>query len=309
MRIIYFGDGPWAHKALDLILEKGFDVVKVVVRNDKKDQVLLDIAKSHGIDAGWHPNINSVEFLSTLKSQNIVIAVSMSFNQIVRKNTLDFFPLGFINCHAGKLPNYRGRNILNWALINDEKEIGVTCHYIDEGIDTGDIILQKTFPVVDSDDYRSVLKKAIDLCPEVLLESMEMIRNGTALRQPQPAEGTYFVQRKIGDEFIDWSWSARRVFNFTRAIANPGPQAYTWLEYSGEHTLVRINKTAMIQGAVDYICTAGAVVGIRDGKPVVKCGDNTLILLEYEIEHPKKNKLRVGDRLGLNTNKIHLEQL
>ena len=73
----------------------------------------------------------------------------MSFNQIFRKDIINLTPIGIINCHAGKLPFYRGRNILNWVLINDEKEFGITVHFVDEGIDTGDIILQKTFPITD----------------------------------------------------------------------------------------------------------------------------------------------------------------
>ena len=70
---------------------------------------------------------------------------------------------GAINCHAGKLPDYRGRNILNWALINDEKEFGITVHFIDEGIDTGDIILQESFEIKDSDNYKSLLDLAINV--------------------------------------------------------------------------------------------------------------------------------------------------
>ena len=66
-----------------------------------------------------------------------------------------------------KLPFYKGRNILNWVLINDEKEFGITVHYVDEGIDTGDIILQETFPIIDSDDYSTLLDKAYEECPRL----------------------------------------------------------------------------------------------------------------------------------------------
>ena len=77
----------------------------------------------------------------------------MSFNQIFKREMIDLPKYGTINCHAGKLPFYRGRNILNWALINDEKEFGITVHYMDEGIDTGDIIVQRTYPIGEEDDY------------------------------------------------------------------------------------------------------------------------------------------------------------
>ena len=73
-----------------------------------------------------------------------------------------------INCHAGKLPFYRGRDILNWVLINDEKEFGITVHYMDEGIDTGDIILQRTFPITDEDSYKTLLERSYDECANIL---------------------------------------------------------------------------------------------------------------------------------------------
>ena len=83
-----------------------------------------------------------------------------------------------INCHAGKLPFYRGRNILNWALINDEKEFGVTVLYMDEGIDTGDIVLQKTFPITEMDDYSTLLNRAYQECASLLFQSIKRIING-----------------------------------------------------------------------------------------------------------------------------------
>lgn len=81
----------------------------------------------------------------------------MSFDQIFKEELLKLYPRKIINCHAGKLPFYRDRNILNWALINDEKEFGISVHFIDKGINTGDIILQKTYEIKDSDDYTTLL--------------------------------------------------------------------------------------------------------------------------------------------------------
>ncbi|MEA1052839.1 formyltransferase family protein [Lamprobacter modestohalophilus] len=84
--------------------------------------------------------------------------------QIFKKSTIERLDLGAINCHAGKLPFYRGRNILNWALINDEEEFGITVHSVDTGVDTGDIIRQQCFPITDADDYSTLLERAYWLC-------------------------------------------------------------------------------------------------------------------------------------------------
>jgi len=304
LSIIFFGDGLWAHKALKLLLKENFDIKFIVVRNDYRDPELIKLAQLNNIPSGWHKNVNSEEFLSELRKYNSNLAVSMSFNQIIKRKTFEKFEHGFINCHAGKLPFYRGRNILNWALINDEKEIGVTCHYIDEGIDTGDIIFQQTFVVSDSDNYQTVLKKAIDSCPKVLVESIQMIDKGLVNRKKQPAQGSYFIARKEGDEFIDWEWSSRRIYNFVRAITSPGPLGQTWVAINGEYYKVLIKTVEQIENSFDYICAEGAVIGMSDGNPIIKTGDNCIVVNEYELIGISRKKLRIGDRLGLNLNLV-----
>jgi methionyl-tRNA formyltransferase len=96
--------------------------------------------KKYNIDYLKYENINSKNFIERIKTYFCDLFVSMSFNQIFKDEIINLTPLRIINCHAGKLPFYRGRNILNWVLINDEKEFGITVHYVDEGIDTGDFI-------------------------------------------------------------------------------------------------------------------------------------------------------------------------
>jgi methionyl-tRNA formyltransferase len=304
MNIAFLGDGPWAHKALTDIIEQGYAVKLVVVRFDARDPVLIELGNKNGIEVKWFKDVNSSEVLEYFSSLKLDIGVSMSFNQILKSTLINLLPYGFINCHAGKLPLYRGRNILNWALINDEKEIGVTCHYINEGVDTGDIIYQEIFHVSDTDDYLTVLNAAIDLCPIVLLKALNSIRDKTANVTPQPIEGTYFPARKDGDEFIDWNWSSRKVFNFVRAITYPGPYARTWLEIKNKHKMVFIKKVRMVPNATDYITTAGCVIGRFNKNIMVKTGDSYIEVLEYEIADVEKKSLNIGDRLGINWNKL-----
>jgi methionyl-tRNA formyltransferase len=102
----------------------------------------------------------------------------MSFNQIFRSSIIKTPRLGIINCHTGKLPFYRGRNILNWALINDEKEFGITVHYVDEGIDTGDIIKQRCFDIKDDYDYNKLLQIAYVECAQILFDTIKEIQSG-----------------------------------------------------------------------------------------------------------------------------------
>ncbi|EAL4745838.1 formyl transferase [Campylobacter jejuni] len=116
--------------------------------------------------------MNSKEFLNELKKYSNDLLVSMSFDQIFKEELLKLYPRKIINCNAGKLPFYRDRNILNWALINDEKEFGISVHFIDKGINTGDIILQKTYEIKDSDDYTTLLNLCHKECASLLYESL-----------------------------------------------------------------------------------------------------------------------------------------
>ena len=135
MKIGYFADGPWSHRAFEkLVNDASIEIAFIVPRTDTADDTLKKYAENHSIDYLTPVKINTEEFYQVAKSYNCDLFVSMSFNQIFRKKIIDLPKHKTINCHAGKLPFYRGRNILNWALINDEKEFGITVHYVDEGI-------------------------------------------------------------------------------------------------------------------------------------------------------------------------------
>lgn len=293
MKIGYFADGPWGHKAFEKIMsDDSMEIVFVTVRYDKRDEVLINLAKENYIPIELSENINSKEFISRVEKYEADLFVSMSFNQIFRKEMINLPPYKTINCHAGKLPFYRGRNILNWALINDEKEFGITVHYMDEGIDTGDIILQEAYPITEEDNYGTLLNTAYDACADVLYRSIKMIQNGNV--SPVKQEdidpiGTYCGMRVPGDEIIDWKQTSREIFNFVRALCAPGPQATSWI--NGKK--ITINKARMIPGAHAYKNTVGQVVGRTENGLLIKTGDTVLEVTEYTYS----GKVKIGDRL------------
>lgn len=293
MRIGYFADGPWSHNALKKILmDSAFSVEFICARSDNPDQILKDLAFNENIKFLVNQDINSEEFLAQVKEFECDIYVSMSFNQIFKSKIISQTPLGIINCHAGKLPFYRGRNILNWALINDEKDFGVTVHYVDEGIDTGDIIFQRTYPISDCDNYATLLERSYLYCADVLHKSLQMLNNGTAPRIKQTEihpTGFYCCQRKVGDERINWHDDSRDIFNFVRAICCPGPQARTFL--NGNE--VKINKVEYWHDAPKYKGISGVVLGIDDEGFTVKTADSFVKILEY---NSSEMKVKVGDR-------------
>ena len=218
IKIGYFADGPWSHLAFEKIIQDSdIDVKFIVPRNDTKDETLKNYSLKYNIDYLFPVNINSAEFIHIVKEYDCDLFVSLSFNQIFREEIIGVPKGGIINCHAGKLPFYRGRNVLNWVLINDEPEFGITVHFIDEGIDTGDIILQRKFPIREQDDYNSLLEVAYEECAKILYDSVKLIITNTfkVISQNEiDPNGSYCRMRKMGDEIIDWNQSSRKIFNF-----------------------------------------------------------------------------------------------
>jgi methionyl-tRNA formyltransferase len=290
----YFGDGPWSHGSINKLLsDETLEIAFVCARSDKIDQILKETSLKNGIEFFSHPRVNSPEFLSQLATFDCDLFVSMSYNQIFKKQIIDLPKNGIINCHAGKLPFYRGRNILNWVLINGEKEFGITTHFVDEGIDTGDIILQRAYPIKDTDDYSILLAKAYLECPEILYDSVKLIQRGSFEVKKQieiDPIGLYCVRRISGDEHINWNQSSRDVFNFVRALSTPGPRARTFLSRQA----IFVDKVEMVPDARNFKGIPGAILSIEREGFSVKTNDSFIRVLEWS----GTSELRVGDRLS-----------
>lgn len=293
-KIGYFADGPWSHRAFELIIEDPtISIAFVVPRTDSMDETLLNYCSQYGIPYYRGVKVNSQEFCDLALNFQCDLFVSMSFNQIFKPAITNTPRLGSINCHAGKLPYYRGRNVLNWALINDEKDFGITVHFIDGNIDTGDIILQKTFPITDQDHYGSLLAVSHEACASILFEAIKMLQSGNYQRVKQStihSVGFYCNQRIAGDEVINWQQTSRELFNFIRAISSPGPKAQTTV--NGK--IVKINSTAQVPQTPSYKSSVGAIVGKTDRGFIIKTTDSVLEIFDIECEA----RLKIGDRLG-----------
>ena len=260
LNIGYFADGPWSHKAFQKLIKDPEIIISFIcVRFNTGDNILKKYSKIYNIKYFKHKNINSEEFISKIKIYNCDLFVSMSFNQIFKSKLFNLPKYKTINCHAGKLPFYRGRNILNWVLINDEKDFGITVHYVDEGIDTGDIILQKVYKISDKDNYKTLLNKSYINCAEILYQVIVIFKKCSVKsfkKSKLHAVGFYCSQRIMGDEIISWNQSSREIFNFIRAICKPGPVARSSI--NGKE--MKINKVEMIKNAPSYKCIVGTVL-------------------------------------------------
>jgi methionyl-tRNA formyltransferase len=297
VRLLFFGDGAWAANSLRRIAAWPWSVGAVVLRRRPSSETLAETARALGLPILQPGNVNSPEFLEIVRSFAPDLNLSVSYDQIVRRPLLDAAPRGFINFHAGKLPHYRGKNVVNWALINGETEIGITGHFMDEGIDTGDILLQHSLPIGWTDTYGDVLDRVIAAFPDLVEATLGMIADDTAVRRRQAhLPGTYFAARREGDEWLDWSDTSRNLHNKVRAITRPGPGALTML---GDAPIV-VWRALWDPSWPAYLATPGEVVGRRADGVIVKTGDSTLLLLEAGAPgHPAAAPVwPPGTRLG-----------
>lgn len=296
MKILYMGDGEWGKLSLSKLLQNNCEIVGVVLRTNPSDENLYKLAKKNNLPIYQPKNINSDIFYNKVKELNPDLIISMSYDQIIKEKLINYPPNGIINVHAGLLPYYRGRSPINWALINGEDYIGLTVHYIDKTIDTGDIILQRKIKINADDDYKSILKKTQKLAPELLFQAVVLIENdAVVLKENNPDKGFYLPKRTEGDEIINWSWSSKRIHNFIRALVPPGPCARTYLD--GQE--IKILKSKLIDKP-NFVGNCGQILENNNGI-IVKTGDSVIKIIKIVKNGMKKKPdFNIGKNLGAN---------
>lgn len=281
MRIGYFGDGVWAQRAFArLIDDPRYTIAFVAVRASRPDTTLVELAQAKGIPVLRPATVNAPESLAEIAAFAAELHVSMSYDQILREAVLAVPPRGTLNCHAGALPFYRGRNPLTWALINGETEFGVTVHWVDLGIDTGDIVRQIKVPISATDTYATLLGAAETLCADTLIEAISDVYHGTDKRIMQSTidpVGLYCCRRRPGDEEVDWTSGSVALERFVRALVPPGPGARTiWKD--GSYAIL---AAELIPGARSYVGAPGEVIGRDSSGILVKTGDSLIRITRW----------------------------
>lgn len=281
LRVVLLGDGEWAARSLAALQRTPHRVVAAVLRERPSDESLGRAAREAGLPVRQPHGVNAVEMRDWLAALEPDLLLSVAYNQILRAPVREVARHGALNLHAGKLPFYRGRNVINWALINGETEIGITAHFMDDGIDTGDIVLQRTLPIGWTDTYGTVLQRVTDALPALATDAVALIAGGHPPRQVQRGlPGTYFGGRGEGDEWLDWSAPSATLHNKIRAITRPGPGARTALD----GTPVVVWRAFYDPAWPRYLATPGQIVGRSAGGVTVKTGDSTLLIQEAALD-------------------------
>ncbi len=299
LRLLLFADGVWAADSIRRLHSGPHQVVGIIGREQPSDPSVAQAAMELGISL-WQPKrVNQGSVLTVLRDLAPDLGVSIAYNQIFGRELLGLPRLGCLNLHAGMLPHYRGRNVINWAIINGERAIGVTAHFMDEGIDTGDVLLQRALPIGWTDSYGDVLCRVTRVIPDLVDEAVGLIASGHSAPRPQTGIGIYVGGRQEGDEWLDWSDTSTNLHNKIRGISRPGPGARTLL---GDRP-VTIWRAYYDPSWARYLGIPGQVVARRPDEGVlVKTGDSTLLVQEVEVagDSPGLPAWPIGTRLGLD---------
>jgi methionyl-tRNA formyltransferase len=201
------------------------------------------------------------------------VGICAGFPTIIKTDVLSWPEWGWLNCHAGPVPTYRGGSPLNWQIINGETRIGISILKMTSRIDDGPMLATNAFTLQPDEDISHAHAKANALFAEMVPQVLGEIAAGTVFERDQGTSATYWHQRNDGDGRIDWSWPAERVHNFVRALTRPYPGAW----FGSGEARQRIWKTSLdapdIRGRPGHIFTL-------QGKRYAVCGDRALQIIE-----------------------------
>ena len=217
------------------LLRNGFEIAAVFTHKDDPFenvwfQSVAEVAAAHDIPVYAPEDVNHPLWVQKIKELSPDILFSFYYRNMVRPPILEIPPAGCLNLHGSLLPKYRGRCPVNWALLNGEKETGVTLHYMTHRPDDGDIVSQAVVPVDDEDIAASLNEKMVAASKQMLEDILPRIREGTAPRTAQDhSQATYYGGRRPDDGEIDWSASAAQIRNLVRAVTQPYPGAFSFI--------------------------------------------------------------------------------
>ncbi|WP_209329378.1 methionyl-tRNA formyltransferase [Lunatimonas salinarum] len=235
LRIIYMGTPEFAVPALELLIEEGWKVVAVITAPDKPQgrgkklgtSPVKDCAQKHGIPILQPSNLKSPDFQETLKGFQADLQVVVAF-RMLPESVWSMPPMGTFNLHASLLPNYRGAAPINWAIINGEKETGVTTFFLQHEIDTGNIIHQEREPIYEEDTAGTLYDRLMHRGAKLVAKTVRDIANGNVTPLPQDNTTAMNHAPKIFKETcqIDWKKSTLAIHNLIRGLS-PYPAAWT----------------------------------------------------------------------------------
>jgi len=316
MKVLFMGTPDFSVPTLEELIKNDYEVVGVVTQPDKpkgRGKTITTLptpvkvcANKYDIPVYQPKKIKDEEFIeNVLKKLDFDVIVVVAFGQILSSEILNMPKYGCINVHSSLLPKYRGAAPIQWAIINGESKTGVTTMYMDEGLDTGDILLQSEIDIKDDETGESLHDKLADLGAKLLITTLTKLQNEGITRTKQDESMASYVgmlNKKHGK--LDFDKSAIELERLIRGVT-PWPSAYT--TYNGK--MLKIWKARVIDKEYDKkdSFVNGQIVDITDESIIIKTQKGYLECLEVQLEGKKRmavdgflrgNKIDIGTIFG-----------
>lgn len=300
MRIVFMGTPDFAVPCLEDLTEYGHEVVGVFTQPDKpvgRKQILTPppvkaFAMQCGIPVYQPAKLKNSDAAEVIRSLSPDVIVVVAYGKILPAEILSAAPYGCINVHASLLPKYRGAAPIQWAVLNGEKETGVCIMQMDEGLDTGEIILCEKTDIGENETSEALFDRLSAIGANALLRALEQLEQGTATFTKQP-QGDFGYAKMITKELcpIDWRRPAQEIHNKVRGLQT-WPVATAVL--NGE--VLKIHRTELTERAVPENTPPGTIVS-HDKELVICCGDGKCVSVQ-ELQRQGKKRMNIKDFLA-----------
>lgn len=300
MKIVFMGTPDFSVPCLESIIESGHQVVGVFTQPDKPKgrgytlapPPVKTAAINHNIPVFQPTTLKNGEAFETIKELSPDCIVVVAYGKILPKEILDFPKYGCINVHASLLPKYRGSAPIQWSIINGENETGVTTMYMDEGIDTGDMLMKKSCNIEENETAAQLHDKLATLGAQLISETLKAAENGTLTRIKQ--DDSLSCYAPMLDKTlckIDWSADAKAVHNKIRGLS-PWPVAISTL--NGKKVKIHETQLSEKSGCPGEIISLSPLT--------VACGSGSVVITQLQLE----GKKRMDSASFLNGHKLNL---
>lgn len=301
LRIVFMGTPEFAVSALEAMLLNGFNVVGVITAPDKpagrgrqlNQSAVKAYALSKGLTVLQPTNLKNENFIAQLKTLNANLQVVVAF-RMLPKVVWQMPEYGTFNLHASILPNYRGAAPINWAIINGETRTGVSTFFIDEKIDTGEMILQKEVEISEKETAGELHDKLMHIGSELVIDTLNLIQKDKVITTPQKDNPDIKTAYKLDKDncFINWNKSVKDIYNLVRGL-NPYPAAWCLLKNGNEELNIKVYSVESFECEHKY--NIGTF--INDKQSLKVAAKNGFIFL-LEIKLPGKRKMDVKSLLN-----------
>ena len=308
MKTIFMGTPEFAIPSLKVV-SKNTDLKLIFTKEDKRNargnKIIYSPVKQFGLDNDIEviqpKRMKDEEVIAKIKEINPDLIVVVAYGKILPKEIIDIPKYGIINVHSSLLPKYRGASPIHSAILNGDKESGVSIMYIEEGLDSGDVILKETCEITEDDTLGTLHDRLKELGAIGLEKALKLIEVGEVKAEKQDDSKATFVKPITKEQAkIDWNNTKEVIFNQIRGL-NPFPGAYT---HNEKNENIKIYKSEKLEK--EYAGENGTVVEMTKKGPVIKVANGALRLLEIKFEGKKLQsgadvvngrKMTVGEKL------------